>query len=113
MGIQTATTNALAEKSQEKLEAYLVDLGAILKYPERKASFSLYALGLLSDGERKSVEPIAARAAGNDPQLCQRYHDRLCHFLRKSSPWPVVASARWPDIPRATPVPSRRPRAAR
>lgn len=89
MGFQTATANVLAEKSQDKLEAYLEDLGAILKYPERKASFSLYALGLLSEGERKSVEPIAARAAGNDPLLCQRYHDRLCHFLHGS---------RWDDL---------------
>jgi SRSO17 transposase len=64
MEIQTVTKNALGGKNQEKLEAYLEDIGAILRYPERRASFALYALGLLSEGERKSVEPIAARAAG-------------------------------------------------
>lgn len=89
MEIQTVTKNALAGKNQEKLEAYLEDIGAILRYPERRASFALYALGLLSEGERKSVEPIAARAAGDDPDLCQRYHDRLCHFLHGS---------RWDDL---------------
>jgi SRSO17 transposase len=89
MEIQTATKNALVGKNQEKLEAYLEDIGAILRYPERRASFALYALGLLSEGERKSVEPIAARAAGDDPALCQRYHDRLCHFLHGS---------RWDDL---------------
>src|SRR3954451_23518775 len=89
MEIQTAAKNALVRKSQEKLEAYLEDIGAILRYPERRASFALYALGLLSEGERKSVEPIAARAAGGDPSLCRRYHDRLCHFLHGS---------RWDDL---------------
>jgi SRSO17 transposase len=75
--------------SQDKLEGYFNDIGTILGYPERKASFAMYAMGLLSEGERKSAEPIAARAAGGDPELCKKYHDRLCHFLHGS---------RWDDI---------------
>jgi SRSO17 transposase len=43
-------------------------------------------MGLLSEEERKSVEPIAARSCG-DPALCRAYHDRLLHFLGVA-PWP-------------------------
>jgi SRSO17 transposase len=43
----------------------------------------MYALGLLGDGERKSVEPIAARACG-DPALCEAYQARLLHFIADS-----------------------------
>jgi hypothetical protein len=40
----------------------------------------MYALGLLGDAERKSVEPIAARAYG-EPELCRAYTERLLHFV--------------------------------
>ena len=43
----------------------------------------MYALGLLGDGERKSAEPIAARACG-DPVQCDAYHQRLLHFIADS-----------------------------
>jgi SRSO17 transposase len=56
----------------------------LLGTKEWRANFALYMIGLLSEGERKSVEPMAARAAGGDPTMCQRYHDRLSHFLRES-----------------------------
>jgi SRSO17 transposase len=42
-------------------------------------------MGLFGDAERKSVEPIAARACA-DPELCNAYHDRLLHFLG-TAPW--------------------------
>jgi SRSO17 transposase len=73
---------------QATMDRFFDRLGQVLGLPERKASFAMYAMGLLGDAERKSVEPIAARAAGADPELCQRYHDRLCHFLN---------SSRWDD----------------
>ena len=38
-----------------------------------------------SDAERKSIEPIAAMACG-DEQLCRAYHDQLLHFVGVS-PW--------------------------
>jgi SRSO17 transposase len=73
---------------RDALERFLDGAGLLLGRPERRASFSLYALGLLGEGERKSAEPIAMRAAGGDSVLSQRYHDRLCHFLN---------SSRWDD----------------
>ena len=45
----------------------------------RRGSFALYALGLLGDGERKSVEPLAARACP-DPKRVEALHQRLLHF---------------------------------
>jgi SRSO17 transposase len=68
-------------------------IGRHLRRREQRESFALYAHGILADGERKSVEPIAARAtgAGEDGDeepgvLCERMHARLLNFLR-DSPW--------------------------
>lgn len=80
------TTNALLSAPSHALARYFDGLGRLLGTDERRANFAMYARGLLGDGERKSVEPIAAREAGDDPVLCERYHERLGHFLR-TSPW--------------------------
>jgi SRSO17 transposase len=64
---------------------FYVDIGKHLRRPEQRASFATYAFGLLTEGERKSVEPIASRATGNEHE-CQRMHDRLLHFVG-GSPW--------------------------
>jgi len=69
-------------------------IGRHLARREQKESFALYAHGILADGERKSVEPIAARATGSDDEnatvepgvLCERMQARLLNFLR-DSPW--------------------------
>jgi hypothetical protein len=68
-----------------RLGAYFEQIGAQLPRREQRESFATYAFGILSDGERKSVEPIAARACG-EPRGTQRAHDRLLHFL-SDSPW--------------------------
>jgi SRSO17 transposase len=68
-----------------RLTAYFERIGRHLPRREQRESFATYFFGILSDGERKSVEPIAARACG-DPQGTQRSHDRLLHFLGQS-PW--------------------------
>jgi SRSO17 transposase len=59
-------------------------IGKHFRRSEQRASFATYAFGLLSDSERKSVEPIAARATG-DPRECRRMHDRLLHFTGNST----------------------------
>jgi SRSO17 transposase len=71
--------------ASERLDAYLEGLGKTLRDKRQRASFALYALGLLSDGERKSLEPIAARACG-DPERTHAVHEQLIHFLA-ASPW--------------------------
>lgn len=72
---------------QARLDRYFDGIGAILGRKGRRESFALYAMGLFGDGERKSVEPIAARVSG-DPELCNAYHYRLLHF---------VGNAGWSD----------------
>src|SRR5690348_5812056 len=68
-----------------RLTAYFERIGSHLPRREQRESFATYFFGILSDGERKSVEPIAARACG-DPKGTKRSHDRLLHFLGQS-PW--------------------------
>lgn len=73
----------LTDAGKARLEDYLERLGTELRHSRRRASFATYALGLLSEGERKSVEPIAARATGS-PEKTDAAHQRLLHFLADS-----------------------------
>jgi len=71
----------------ERLTSYFGEIGEQLGNDSRRQSFAIYAMGVLGDGERKSVEPIAARACG-DPAKADAAHQSLLHF---------VANARWSD----------------
>jgi SRSO17 transposase len=75
----------LDSAGQHRLDRFFDGIGTLLRRADRRESFALYAMGLFGDGERKSVEPIAARACG-DPALCRAYHDRLLHFVGVA-PW--------------------------
>ncbi len=66
--------------AQRRLDRYFEEIGGVLGNKKRRASFAQYAQGLLGDGERKSVEPIAARMSA-DPAECDPAHQRLLHFL--------------------------------
>jgi SRSO17 transposase len=74
----------LGEDGQQRLAAYFADIGDLLHNAKRRASFAMYAYGLLGDGERKSAEPIAARACV-DPNEVDSVHQRLLHFLVDSA----------------------------
>jgi SRSO17 transposase len=63
----------------QRLERYFQQIGDVLGEESRRGSFALYAMGLLGDGERKSVEPIAARTCP-DPERVDAMHQRLLHF---------------------------------
>jgi SRSO17 transposase len=67
-----------------RLRQFFDRIGAILGNKHRRASFATYAMGLLGDGERKSMEPIAARACA-DPAEIEGQHQRLGHFIRDAS----------------------------
>src|SRR5690349_2867366 len=54
---------------------------------ERRAAMSSYVLGLLLDGERKSIEPMAARLV-DDASEIQAMRQRLQQ---------CVSAAEWPD----------------
>lgn len=73
--------------AQGRLSDYFDAIGDVLNNKRRRASFAIYAMGLLSDGERKSVEPIAARACC-DPEQMDAVHAQLLRF---------VSASRWSD----------------
>ncbi len=68
---------------QQRLDAYLNELATA--HADREDPFRSYCFGLLLDGDRKSVEPMAARL---DPERVQAKHQSLHHF---------VAQAAWSD----------------
>jgi SRSO17 transposase len=68
-----------------RLEEYFDRIGKVLGRRERRESFAIYAMGLLGDGERKSMEPIACRGCA-DPDKADAAHQRLIHFAN-DSPW--------------------------
>lgn len=70
-----------------RLEEYFQTIGGILGNESRRGSFATYAMGLLGEGERKSVEPIAARACP-DLEGIDAMHQRLLHF---------AVDSRWSD----------------
>jgi SRSO17 transposase len=70
-----------------RLEQYFNGIGVHLKDSRKKESFAMYALGILGEGERKSAEPIAARACG-EPSRTAAMHQKLLYFL---------ACSRWDD----------------
>ena len=69
--------------AEKRLQQYIDSVGAVLGHPQRKAAFASYALGLLSDLERKSVEPIATLTCP-DPARLGAAHQSLCHFVSNS-----------------------------
>jgi SRSO17 transposase len=69
---------------ERRLEGYLDGIGELLGSSHRRESFAMYAMGLLSESERKSMEPIAARATG-DPEHAGAGHQRIHHFISNTS----------------------------
>ena len=74
--------NAAAER---RLQEYFDRIGSVLRHKTRRESFAVYAMGILGEGERKSIEPIACRGCP-DPKEADAAHQRLLHFAL-DSPW--------------------------
>lgn len=76
---------ALGMKTQEierfklKLEAFLADIVILMGRKERRQRAAQYIRGLLLDGERKSIEPMADRLADGNVQALQQFVNQ--------SPW--------------------------
>jgi len=69
---------------ERRLEQYLDQIGERLGDERRRASFAMYAMGLLSESERKSMECIAARATA-EPEHAGAGHQRVHHFISNTS----------------------------
>lgn len=68
---------------QKRFAAYLNSLARAAGHADRAAPLESYCTGLLLPGERKSVEPLAARLAPHD---VRRVHQSLHHFVA-NAPW--------------------------
>ena len=71
--------------SESRFALYVERLSSALGHADRKAPLKAYCTGLILPGERKSVEPMAARV---EPARVQAAHQSLHHF---------VAKAEWSD----------------
>ena len=76
---------AIDAGSERRFAAFVESLSSVLGHVDRIAPFRSYYTGLILPGERKSVEPIAARV---EPARVQAAHQSLHHF---------VAKAEWSD----------------
>ena len=74
----------LDEGATGRLRDFFEQIGEILGDRRRRASFAIYAFGILGDGERKSAEPIAARACA-DPEAAEAMHTQMLTFLSRSN----------------------------
>src|ERR1700689_49875 len=66
-------TDAQIRKCHERLERFLVDLLEPVGRSERRHWGAVYIRGLLLDGERKSVEPMALRLPDGNVQAMQQF----------------------------------------
>lgn len=73
-------THADHADPQARLDSFCDKIGTVLRHKKRRESFALYTLGLLGDGERKSIEPIAARCTA-EPKHADATHQQLHHFI--------------------------------
>src|SRR5713101_881302 len=67
----------------QRFAAYLDSLARAAGHLDRTVPLKSYCTGLLLPGERKSIEPMAARLAPDD---VQRMHQSLHHFVA-NAPW--------------------------
>ncbi len=73
--------------SEVRFQAYISALSEEIGHADRIAPLRRYCTGLLLPGERKSIEPMAARL---DPRHVQAAHQSLHHFVAKA-PWSDAA----------------------
>ena len=78
----SASSSARAAQ-QQRFAAYLDSLARAAGHLDRAVPLESYCTGLLLPGERKSMEPMAARLAPDD---VQRRHQSLHHFVA-NAPW--------------------------
>src|SRR2546429_1893674 len=71
--------------SEARFAAYVEDLVSVIGHADRAKPLRDYCTGLMLPGERKSVEPMAARTA---PARTAAQHQSLLHF---------VGNATWSD----------------
>jgi len=89
-----------------RFNRYAKALAPALEHADRIEPFESYCTGLILPGDRKSVEPMAARIA---PRAVRAKHQSMHHFVA-TSPWSAdrllrqVANLVVPEMERHAPV---------
>ena len=78
------------ETEAERFESYVERLSAVVGHADRRKPLRQYLTGLLLPGERKSVEPMAAKI---DPAHVPVRHQSMHHFVA-NAPWDAEALLR-------------------
>src|SRR3954449_10571147 len=94
-------SESIPKTGEQRLQGYLSRLAEVVGHADRKERIVGYCTGLLLPGERKSVEPMAARL---DPARVSSLHQALHHFVA-TAPWSdavVLAAAREQVLPAPT-----------
>ena len=76
MGLESSSRG-----SESRFAAYVEALTSVLGHSDRAMPFQSYCAGLLLPGDRKSVEPMAARV---QPGRVRAAHQSLHHFVAKA-----------------------------
>jgi SRSO17 transposase len=71
------------ETAEERFEHFVELLTKVLGHADRAEPLRAYTTGLMLPGERKSVEPMAARI---DPRNVRKKHQSMHHFVA-DAPW--------------------------
>jgi SRSO17 transposase len=71
------------ETAEERFEQYIELLTEVLGHADRAEPLHAYMTGLMLPGDRKSVEPMAARI---DPRHVRQKHQSMHHFVA-DAPW--------------------------
>src|SRR5216683_2035925 len=74
----------------QRFAAYVERLATVLGHQDRHEPLRAYVTGLCLPGERKSIEPMAARV---DPRHVQSRHQSMHHFVA-DAPWDAAAVLR-------------------
>src|SRR6266571_5100943 len=95
-----------ANESESRFAGYVEGLVSVIGHADRAGPLHDYCVGLMLPGERKSVEPMAAKTA---PARTSAQHQSLLHFVGES-PWSderVLSKVRQmvlPEIKRHGPI---------
>jgi SRSO17 transposase len=96
----------LGSGAEARFAAYMGDIASVIGHADRTGPLRDYCTGLILPGERKSVEPMAARTA---PARTSAQHQALLHFIG-NAPWSdekVLGEVRGtvlPEIARCEPI---------
>jgi len=87
-----------SRSSESRLANYVEGITSVLGHADRVVPFQSYCAGLLLPGDRKSVEPMAARV---QPARVQAAHQSMHHYVAKSewSDEAVLAAVRARVLP--------------